>query len=154
MPKPSFRRWLRAWALAVAVAAIVTALATGAYVVSQAQIMGFGTPTPFAEKPLSLMARQFAGGLLWGGAAGCLFAVPGVAVALGVITLWWDTFATTPWWIWTLLGAGLGVMLALPIFGAASGFFAEMVAAAAGAAALLFARQQLRVVPNTLHPPR
>jgi hypothetical protein len=131
--------------LAVAVAAIVTALATGAYVVSQAQIMGFGTPTPFAEKPLSLMARQFAGGLLWGGA---------VAVALGVITLWWDTFATTPWWIWTLLGAGLGVMLALPIFGAASGFFAEMVAAAAGAAALLFARQQLRVVPNTLHPPR
>lgn len=153
MPKPPLRRWLRAWGLSVGAGVLLTALATGVYVVSQSQLMGFGTPIPFAEKPLSLMARQFAGGLLWGGAAGLLFAVPGVMAALGVAALWWDSFAKAPWWIWTVLGAGFGALLALPIFGAATGFFAETVAILAGGAALQIARRQLRGAPNTLPTP-
>jgi len=141
--KPPFRRWLAAWGLGVGAAVLLTALAIGAYVVSQAQILGFGTPKPFAEKSLSLMARQFAGGLLWGSAAGVLFAVPGVAIALGAVSLCWARMAAASAWVWTLAGAGLGFLWVFPVFGAASGWFAEGVAAFSGAAALLLARRRL-----------
>jgi len=151
MPRPPFRRWLNAWAFAVAAAALVAALATGVFAVSQEQLLGFGTPIPFTEKPLALMERQFAGGLLWGSAAGLVFALPGVTAALGLTAKSWNYWASAPAWIWAILGAGIGLLLALPFFGAASGFFAEAVAALAGAAALIIARRRLRL-PGGFHP--
>ena len=148
MPKPPLRRWLHAWGLSVGAAVLLTALAIGAYVVSQAQIMGFGTPIPFAEKPFSLMARQFAGGFLWGSATGLLFSAPGIAVLLGIIALRWTFFASAARWVWIMAGAGLGLLLVLPVFGAASGLFAETVAVFGGGTAADIARQRLKAAPG------
>lgn len=143
MPKPPLRAWFYAWAAAGLAAVLVAGLAVGLYVVSLPQILGFGTPTPFADKSVSLMLRQFAGGFLWGGAAAFLFAAPGIALALSAISLAWAQMAGPSLWLWALAGGVFGFLLAFPVFGAASGWFAEATAAISGAAALSVARQRL-----------
>ena len=143
MPKPPLRSWFYAWAAAVLAAMLVAGLAVGVYVVSQPQILGFGTPTPFAEKPVSLMLRQFTGGFLWGGATAILFAITGATIFVCAVALWWTSSATAPQWLWILIGSVFGYVLVIPIFGAAPGFLVELIAAIAGAFAALAARRQI-----------